>query len=283
MNEGAIPLAVNEILEFLETEIIPPPADQLIYVDTNELLQDALAIIQENRIMGVDVEGCRLSRTGEACILTIGVAQGVYLFDIVALKELNVNFSHALSFLEDRLVLKIMFDVRGDSDALFHQLNISLVSVLDLQLLDIAAKRTADRRRQPAQYRNSLKTVFTERLEAEELGVYAALTAGLETAHRDFVNNPGLWRERPLRPQLIRYASIGVRWLPILSKRTFLALDDKWQKKVAWTTEQALSEWRDAPVEVDRRNRGNAKAPKFNAQATSIMELDPTLSEQYLN
>ena len=58
------------------------------------------------------------------------------------LKLGQVIFSSELGeILEDKSRKKLMFDCRQDSDALWHQFEVKLSEVLDLQLLEVIFRR----------------------------------------------------------------------------------------------------------------------------------------------
>ena len=98
--------------------------------------QDALA---------VDCEGVELGRGGKITLIQIG-AKGdtVYLFDVLELgKDL---FSVGLKdVLESRNIYKYMYDCRFDSDSLYHEFNVTLTNVLDMQIFEFMVRPIADK------------------------------------------------------------------------------------------------------------------------------------------
>jgi ribonuclease D len=93
------------------------------------------AICRESEI-AVDCEGVDLSRTGKLCLVQIGLQNGtVFIFDITVLGALafeirmNDGIETLKTLLESPRILKIIFDVRNDSEALFHQYNVALTNV----------------------------------------------------------------------------------------------------------------------------------------------------------
>ena len=66
-----------------------------------------------------------------------------YVVDVKVLTGERVFSSHKSSFrslLEDPNVVKVTFDCRSDSDALFHQFGVTIQGVLDIQILDQAVR-----------------------------------------------------------------------------------------------------------------------------------------------
>jgi hypothetical protein len=102
------------------------------------------------REIAFDSEGVKLGRSGPltvACFLGIDCADTsdascrtvAYVIDVqtVGSSAFIATFSDMLS---NRDILKITFDCRADSDALFHQFGIKLTGVLDLQVYEQAVR-----------------------------------------------------------------------------------------------------------------------------------------------
>lgn len=87
----------------------------------------------------IDLEGVSLSRYGSISIMQIFVVPHncVYLLDIhtvgrTAFEQLGSSRKNLQSILQDEAIPKVFFDVRNDSDALYHHYQISLAGVIDL-------------------------------------------------------------------------------------------------------------------------------------------------------
>ena len=105
-------------------------------VDDEAGLEDAIPELKRNIPLAVDCEGVSLSRKGALTIITVATEEKAYIFDVLKLGR--AVFSSGLGeILEDKSREKLMFDCREDSDALWHQFNVKLTGVLDLQLLEI--------------------------------------------------------------------------------------------------------------------------------------------------
>ncbi|KAG6301925.1 hypothetical protein E4U09_004248 [Claviceps aff. purpurea] len=96
----------------------------------------------------VDLEGCQLSRNGTISIVTIYATTlaTAYIVDVhklgkSAFTTANTTGTTLKAILESANIKKVIFDVRNDSDALFHHFQISLQGVQDLQLMELAARR----------------------------------------------------------------------------------------------------------------------------------------------
>jgi len=108
-------------------------------------LKDAISelkgkIAERNTLLAVDCEGHSLSRKGALTIITVATEEKAYIFDVLKLGQLV--FSSGLGeILEDKSREKLTFDCRQDSDALWHQFEVKLSGVLDLQLLEVIYRR----------------------------------------------------------------------------------------------------------------------------------------------
>lgn len=117
-------------------------------VDTVEDLNDCLRKLRQYYHIAFDCEGQNLSRSGEltiACFLgydsnTFEADTVAYVVDIQTLGE--QAFAKGLKYLlENRKQVKLMYDCRADADALLHQFNVELKSVIDVQILEQACRQ----------------------------------------------------------------------------------------------------------------------------------------------
>lgn len=102
----------------------------------------------DNRV-SFDAEGTNLGQTGTLTIVTMqGLRDrekesSIYVIDVLVLTRVKV-FSESppsiRSILEDPSVTKLTFDCRSDSDALYHQHNVSLAGTPDVQIFDQAVR-----------------------------------------------------------------------------------------------------------------------------------------------
>ncbi|CAG9953920.1 unnamed protein product [Clonostachys rosea f. rosea IK726] len=100
----------------------------------------------------IDIEGVNLSRHGTVSIMQIHhlSPECTYLIDVYTLgKECfstpggkGRTLKHIL---ESETVLKVFFDVRNDSDALYSHYQISLAGIYDLQLMELATRTFSKR------------------------------------------------------------------------------------------------------------------------------------------
>lgn len=199
-------------------------------IDNELALNDAISELNKykqgnNNLIAVDCEGVSLSRKGELTILSIATREKVYIFDV--LKVGKAIFSGGLKeILEDSTQQKLTFDCRQDSDALWHQFNVKLAGVLDLQLLEVMYRRenpTSESIKVPKPSssktkfgRHRRRSNFTDQIEKIN-GYQRCLELYLEddklvevkaSGRTLFKLNQLAWKKRPLRETLIEYCVV---------------------------------------------------------------------------
>ena len=197
-------------------------------VDDEATLKEALSELkgklERNTLLAVDCEGVSLSRKGALTIITVATEDKTYIFDVLKLGQ--AVFTGGLGeILEDKSRKKLMFDCRQDSDALWHQFNVKLTGVLDLQLLEIIYRRenaTASRPSSTKHKRRSQRTDEVEKIYgfARCLELYVqdedlikmkekgkkAMQENDEEDDEDGDNH--VWKKRPLSDELIQYCIV---------------------------------------------------------------------------
>lgn len=64
----------------------------------------------------------------------------IYVLGARAFSTTDASGNSMKSVLESDSIPKVFFDVRNDSDALYHHFNISLAGVVDLQVMEYATR-----------------------------------------------------------------------------------------------------------------------------------------------
>ena len=166
----------------------------------------------------IDLKGIDLGRHGSIAILSLHIAptQKTYLIDIhslgrAAFSTTNNSGTSLKTILESSTIPKVVFDIRGDSDALFGLFQISVAGIKDLQLMELAY-RTGSR-----EFVSSLAKC----IEKESPISAAAKTEWRftkERGHRLFAPEKGgryeIFNERPLKPEIIEYCKQDVVLFP---------------------------------------------------------------------
>lgn len=140
-----------------------------VRVDTTVLFANALEDLYSYNRFAFDTEGVNLGRSGDLTIATIqGIPSSgvflawifswvgevqqeatpkIYVVDVQLLGGDTVfskDTTSLRSLLEDESKHKLTFDCRADSDALYHQFDVTLRGTIDLQVYDQAIKFTIE-------------------------------------------------------------------------------------------------------------------------------------------
>lgn len=186
-------------------------------IDDELALNDAISELkQNNSLLAVDCEGVSLSRKGELTILSIATREKAYIFDVFKIGK--AIFSSGLrEILEDNSQEKLMFDCRQDSDALWHQFNVKLTGVFDLQLLEIMYRRensgSASKPSSTKYKRRKQKTDEVENINGYRrcLELYVEdknFIKVKDEGNTRFSRDGNIWKKRPLPETLIQYCFV---------------------------------------------------------------------------
>jgi len=120
----------KDILDFEQEEYF------LIESEKDFELNEGKEIFKNLKEIFFDCEGVNLSKEGKLCILQIAVIFKkkikIFIFDLIKGKEELIKILKPI--LEDKKILKIIHDVKRDSEALYYQFNIKLNEIFDTQL-----------------------------------------------------------------------------------------------------------------------------------------------------
>ncbi|XP_068752826.1 piRNA biogenesis protein EXD1-like [Montipora capricornis] len=186
--------------------------------DLKESIAELKGKLERSTLLAVDCEGLSLSRKGALTILTVATEEKAYIFDVLKLGQ--AVFSEGLGeILEDKSREKLMFDCRQDSDALWHQFNVKLSGVLDLQLLEILYRRenTATGSQSSTKYeRRSQRTNEVEAIFGfkRSLETYARDEEMIKTkgdGKKILKEDEEVWKKRPLSEELIQYCVVDTK------------------------------------------------------------------------
>jgi len=217
-------------------------------------IQKCAEALRKADVIAVDCEGVLMSRTGPVTLLQCATREAVYLIDVQALGARAFDERGAggiLDVLESREApLKLMFDCRMDSDALFHQFGVCLENVADVQLLDLASRRSlgimVDRVA-------GIAKCTDKHLTEAETAVAADLKARVKKMYA--VEESKLWAERPMSEDMRRYACLDV-WLLIklYEKIKFDLRDDKddWIARAMKESARRVLEFRELEVAMQQ-------------------------------
>ncbi|KAK7052155.1 exonuclease domain-containing protein [Favolaschia claudopus] len=126
---------------------VPSFTSDIVLVNNPFLLRSCVDALARATSIAVDLEGIELCRSGTLCIMQLKAAgsERIWLVDIVVLGasafEIAGTFNKSLkSILQSAGIKKLFFDLRNDSDTLFHLFGVVLANVYDLQLLEVAVR-----------------------------------------------------------------------------------------------------------------------------------------------
>ncbi|KAH3937586.1 hypothetical protein HBH53_264500 [Parastagonospora nodorum] len=168
-----------------------------------------------------NLEGVNLLRQGTVSILQFYVLPKdyTYLIDIhqlqhAAFSTTGKHSSKSLkAILEAEDIPKVFFDVRNDSDALYHHFQISLSGVHSIQLIELATRRSNQR------YVNGLQRCIENdaiMTVAERVAWNVAKEAGKKLFAPEKGGRYEVFNNRPLAKEIIQYCVQDVQFLPNL-------------------------------------------------------------------
>lgn len=183
-----------------------PPTLQV--VDTLEKAAHACALLKKQHLLSFDIEGKKLGRYGEVSIIQIATPQRkVYLFDVLALGQSLFDAKLLLPILSDPNILKLCYDCRCDSEALYHLYRIQMFGLYDLQIVYTLLFQSKKDPFLKGLHKAMKKIIAT----CEDINTFETASADLEikikTKHEW---NPELMMQRPISPDILKYCAIDV-------------------------------------------------------------------------
>ena len=164
------------------------PTMTTIIRDWDDTTSPLLAAFDDLTTVAVDLEGVDLGRDGCISLIQVATPDQCFIFDVLN-KDSSDSVVIWLKFLlEDNEITKIIHDCRMDSDALLHTLDITLTNVHDTSCFHHVIDGVEDASLNTMLKRNKLPVNVTR-----DGSVYA--------------NNHEFWKQRPLSPQMIEWAS----------------------------------------------------------------------------
>tara|TARA_R110002060_G_scaffold23697_4_gene32194 strand:- start:879 stop:1880 length:1002 start_codon:yes stop_codon:yes gene_type:complete len=188
--------------------------------DLLPLLDSIVNVATDPPSLYFSLEGFDLGRHGSVSILSLHIAptKGTYLIDVHALgggafSTTNSSGVSLKTILESTTIPKVVFDIRNASHALFRLFQVSVESIKDLQLMELAT-RTGSR---------ELVSSLAMCIERHSPISAAAKTEWHLTKERynklvdpERGGRPQALNERPPKPEIIQYCRQNVMLLPAL-------------------------------------------------------------------
>ena len=208
----------------------------------------------------IDAEGDKLGRHGTLDILQIHVLplQETFLIDIYTLQHAAFDIvfggTSLRTILESPSIIKVFFDVRNDSDALFAHYDISLDGVVDLQMMEYFQVG------RDGQRLASLKTCIecdAVTLDDEDIRQWSGVKASILSsfARGAEVKDPP-FQQRPLPEEILLYAAGDVEYLPPLYEAYCQRLTEHAWHAVRSETGRRLQQSRRPDYEPQGQHKG---------------------------
>lgn len=218
-------------------------------INTTSLLKiflDGLKDIEgEPPSLFVDLEGNNLSRVGTLSLVTILVEpqRKVYLIDVTTLgKDAFVaegsDGRNLRNILESSKIIKVLFDIRNDSDALYNLYDIHVRGIWDLQLMELASRNF------PKRCVNGLAKCIEKdsRIEYGERAEWRKIKEkGRDLFDPSRGGSYAVFDQRPLSSEVEEYCTQDVALMPHLCDIYREKLCDAWWRKIQTETDARIT------------------------------------------
>ncbi|KAK4901079.1 hypothetical protein LTR49_027316 [Elasticomyces elasticus] len=189
----------------------------------------------------LDLEGNNLSRSGTLSLVTILLEpeRAVYLVDVTTLGRDAFTVAGAdgrtlKAVLESRDIVKVFFDIRNDSDALFGLYEIHVDGIEDLQLMELASRNFSKRNVNGlAKCIERDSTIpFVERRRWQVVKDNGKNLFGPQRG-----GSYAVFDQRPLSKDILEYCTQDVTFMPHLRDLYRRKLCDAWWRKIETETD----------------------------------------------
>ncbi len=248
-------------------------AKDVIFISTSEEVAELVDwVARQDTWLGdlqpplyIDIEGERLGRYGKISLLTVLVypGQGLerpHIIDIhglgrTAFSTVGRRGKSLRDILESPQFLKVFFDVRNDSDALYAHYGIKLQGVRDVQLMESACRATTDRR----SFVSGLAACIEEFLHGQERNRWRLCKKNGERLWNPQKGGSySVFNSRPLSDDIIEYCVGDVQYLPGLYHK-YSRGTDRWRKLIAEESQNRVIA--SQKTEYQPSGEGRARSP----------------------
>ncbi|KDQ53925.1 hypothetical protein JAAARDRAFT_182707 [Jaapia argillacea MUCL 33604] len=206
--------------------------------DTGVAVEQAVTHLMASPFVLLDCEGRDLGTSGGALsLICIGTskAETIYLFDVPTLSQGGASITPLFELLRSKEVKKVMWDGRMDFIAILDAFGVGIENVVDLQVAEVVSRGIVRGEEEKQRLRRLASNFFgfqavkvdPKRFEGIHLAIgmqkcldQNKLGGGIEkdpevtAMHK--ANKTGVWMDRPLSHQLLRYAATDIYLLSIL-------------------------------------------------------------------
>jgi len=194
----------------------------------------------------IDLEGVKLSRDGTVCLLTVLLTSGpgrerFYLIDIQALQHsafttINDRGTTLKDILEDPEILKVFFDVRNDSDALYAHYFVKLEGIRDVQLMESATRTTTPQRKLISGLSRCIEATLAGQ---EKLQWKRSKDDGEKLWNPEKGGSYSVFEIRPLSAEVLAYCVGDVQYLPRLYRK-YKKGTERWNALIAQASQDRV-------------------------------------------
>lgn len=172
-------------------------------------------------VLAVDFEGEKLCRSGPLCLVQMTCNDDptlVYVLDVWELKQRAFTMSTPggtsfKSILEDETIRKVWFDPRNDVDALYHQFGIMPQGIFDLQLAEVADRRSRGLNVHYVQGLSKCLSKCAVLEEGQKTFAETINTLGKKVFEPAHGGSYQVFKDRPLHPVIMAYSAHDSRYM----------------------------------------------------------------------
>lgn len=191
-------------------------------------------------VLGVDFEGVKLCRHGELCLVQMTINDDpsvVYVLDIFTLgpRAFSLSTPNGMSFkhaLENSAIRKVWFDPRNDVDALYHQFGIMPEGIFDLQLAEVADRRSRGLHVGFVQGLQRCLTACPQLEEEQQVFAERINVLGKRLFEPTCGGDYEIFRQRPLHPVILVYSAHDSRYMLLLYQMFMNSMNMEWVSRV---------------------------------------------------
>jgi exonuclease 3'-5' domain-containing protein 1 len=233
-------------------------------IDKAEALKTFIDALDKDSILYVDLEGNNLSRHGTLSLITILVEprHTVHLVDVTTLGKAAFSVSGTSGqtlqqILESSNIIKVFYDIRNDSDALFSLFGVRVAGIEDLQLMELGT-RTKNRER----VKGLAKSIAQDaQLSAADIKAWKEVKdTGKKLFAPELGGSYAVFDQRPLSAEIVTYSVQDVLYMPALRKTYLGQLSLEWKAKVEEETVARIALSQSAGY--DGRSKDKTEGPK---------------------
>ncbi|CAD7954609.1 unnamed protein product [Amoebophrya sp. A120] len=206
--------------------------------------------------IAVDMEGVNHGRNGRLSVIQVfvdqknGVEKKVYLFDITVMQSEAFEHGKLKQLFESKQILKVLFDIRGDADALWHLFKVKYDHAYDIQVLyTFKFQETSDG------YLKGFAKVqdaFSGLSYADKLRLKKVKDEGVALFGD---GKSEIWEKRPLPAALVNYCAADVEYLLRMKQAWDPTCAEKYTATVKSVTQSRRENFVGARIPVEGRNK----------------------------